>query len=86
MADGEKNRVTVDIYGKTYTIRGDAPTEWITQVAAYVDQKMRDIAGRHLYLDTAKIAVLAALNLADEYFRLKQEHETLLQMLDEEGK
>lgn len=86
MADGEKNRVTVNIYGKTYTVRGNAPAEWIAKVANYVDQKMRDIAGRHVYLDTTKIAVLAALNLADEYFRLKKEYEELLQLLDEEGK
>jgi len=86
VADGEKNRVSVDIYGKTYTIRGDAPAEWITQVAGYVDQKMRDISGKHLYLDTTKIAVLAALNVADEYFRLKKEYDELLQLLEEEGK
>lgn len=85
MADGEKNRVTVEIFGKTYTIRGDAPAEWIHEVAAYVDQKMRVIADKHLYLDTTKIAVLTALNLADEYFRLKEEYEELLQLIDEEG-
>lgn len=86
MADGEKNRVTVNIYGKTYTVRGEAPADWITRVAGYVDQKMRDIAGRHLYLDTTKIAVLAALNIADEYFRLKKEYDEFLQLLDEERK
>ena len=85
MADGEKNRVTVEIFGKTYTIRGDASAEWIHEVAAYVDQKMRVIADKHLYLDTTKIAVLTALNLADEYFRLKEEYEELLQLIDEEG-
>lgn len=52
-------------------------------VAGYVDDKMRKIASANPRLDTNKLAVLAALNMADEYFRLRLEYEELIKLLEE---
>ena len=65
----DKIKVHVKIYGSEYTIAGDMPEEHIRNVAEYVDSKMREI-GRELGSASANtLAVLAAINAADEYLR-----------------
>lgn len=56
----------VEIFGSVYTIRGSENGEHLQELAAIVDRKMREIAGQVATVDTGKIAILAALNLADE--------------------
>lgn len=80
------NRVKVQIYGEDYYIKGSAPSEYIKQVAAYVDQKIADLSQGHANLSTTKIAVLAALNITDELFKLNKEYEEFLSLLDSETK
>jgi cell division protein ZapA len=55
-------------------------------VAGYVDDKMRQISAANPRLDTNKLAVLAALNMADEYFRLRMEYEELIKLLEQSAK
>lgn len=54
-------------------------------VAGYVDDRMNEIAKGNHRLDTAKIAVLTAVNIADEYIRLQQEYQELLRLLQEDA-
>ena len=69
MAD-EKGVVSVDIFGSQYTIKkGSEDSDYIVRVAAYVDQKMREINERLPVASVAKVAVLTSLNLADELFK-----------------
>ncbi|WP_139491621.1 cell division protein ZapA [Brevibacillus dissolubilis] len=82
----DKNRLTVEIYGQQYRLTGKASTSHMRMVAGYVDDKMREIAQGNLRLDTAKIAVLACVNMADEHFRLRQEYEELLRLLQEDAR
>jgi cell division protein ZapA len=82
----ETNRIRVIIYGQEYQIRGEASVDHIRQVAALVDNKMRDIASINPRLDLHRLAVLAAVNIADEFFRLRQEYEDLLRALEAEAK
>ena len=63
--------VTVEIGGHRYPIRSDLDPEYVATLAAYVDERMQ-AAARETTPDTARIAVLAALNIADEYFRCRQ--------------
>ena len=66
----EKGVVHVDIFGSQYTIRkGSEDSEYIVRVAAYVDQKMREINEKLPVASVAKVAVLTSLNLADELFK-----------------
>jgi cell division protein ZapA len=68
--------VTVEINGQRYPIRSHLDAEYIAQLAVYVDQKMQ-LAQRECPTgDTLRLAVLAALNIADEYFRIKDEDAT----------
>ena len=62
--------VTVDIHGQRYPIRSSLDAAYVAELAAYVDEKMRLALRESPAGDTLKLAVLAALNIADEYFRL----------------
>ncbi len=72
-----KNEVHVQIFGTSYTIRGEADQEYIQRVAGYVDQKMREINEKLPVASLAKVAVLASLNLADELFQERAERKRL---------
>lgn len=63
--------VTVEIGGQRYPIRSSLDAAYVTQLAAYVDQKMQLAARETTSGDTLKVAVLAALNVADELFRAR---------------
>lgn len=81
MAD-EQERVIVEIYGEKHVIRGKESAEHIIKVAREVDKKMRLIAQRMPRLAVHQIAILAALNLADELEKLREEQETLMQLIE----
>ena len=68
--------VHVEIHGHRYPIRSGLAADYVAELAAYVDEKMRLAARESPAGDTLKIAVLAALNIADEFFRACDEVET----------
>ena len=68
--------VSVDIYDQTYHLRAPDP-EYIERLANTVDAKMRAVSANSNTVDSLRVAVLAALNIADELMRL-QEHCRLL--------
>lgn len=59
--------IRVEIYDQVYNIRGDLDEAYVRQLAQYVDAKMRSLASQTQTIDSLRLAVLAALNLADEY-------------------
>lgn len=61
--------VTVEIHGQRYPIRSSLDAAYVAELAAYVDEKMRLALKECPSGDTLKVAVLAALNIADEFFR-----------------
>lgn len=63
--------VPVEILGLRYPIRSALDPSYVTELAAYVDAKMMAAADESGHEDSLKIAVLAALNLADELFRAR---------------
>ena len=67
--------IRVEIYNQTYNIRSDGDTEYIIQLAEFVDSRMREISSGTLTVDSLKVAILAALHIADELHRLKNMHE-----------
>ena len=62
----KKNKVTVKIYGQEYTIAGDTPREHIMRVADYVNTKMHEIARALPAGSVSSLAVLSAVNVADD--------------------
>jgi cell division protein ZapA len=80
----ENNVIRVTIYGTEYPVRGESDVEYIRQVAEYVDRKMNEVDRNTSAKSTLKVAILAALNIADELFREKAEKESLVQRFEEE--
>jgi cell division protein ZapA len=70
-------KIQVEIFGQTYQIRAGADPEYIKTIARYVDLKMREIASGTPTVDSLKIAVLAALNITDEFFQLRRQKQDL---------
>src|SRR5437879_9664420 len=71
LKDAQQGSVRVEIFDQAYNLRGSDP-EYILKLAEYVDAKMRAVAEATNTIDTARLAVLAALNIADEYHLLKR--------------
>jgi cell division protein ZapA len=78
----EAQSIRVIIYDQEYLMRGDLNAEYIQMLAKYVDAKMRSIAERTRTVDTLRVAMLAALNVADEYHQLKARYEKVTQQMD----
>lgn len=81
--DNKKNKVTVEVYGESYALKGNIEDERVKMIAGLVDDKMRAIAKINPRLSPTKIAVLAALNLAEDYLRLESDYSQLVQMVRE---
>jgi cell division protein ZapA len=69
--DSANTSVRVEIFDQAYNLRGSDP-EYILKLAEYVDSKMRAVAEATNTIDTVRLAVLAALNIADEYHLLQR--------------
>ncbi|MCM3739907.1 cell division protein ZapA [Oceanobacillus luteolus] len=78
MTEPDKNRITVEIYNKTYTIMGDEPASHVKLVADLVDQKMNEIRRHNGHLDTTRLAVLTAVNTMNDYVKLKADYAKLV--------
>jgi cell division protein ZapA len=70
MADGQV--IPVEISGQRYPIRSSLDPEYVSQLATYVDEKMRAAADTAPTGDSLRLAVLTALNIADELFRARE--------------
>jgi cell division protein ZapA len=68
--------VHVEIFDQTYSVTAGADSEHIRAVAKYVDDEMREVSRAGGAVDSVRIAVLAALNIADECFRLRAQVES----------
>ena len=79
-----KVTVKLNIYGEEYPVKSEADIAYIEQVGLYVDKKMKEVAEKLPQYSTSKVAVLAALNIADELFKERQEKEK--QLLEVEQK
>ncbi|WP_227765757.1 cell division protein ZapA [Zhaonella formicivorans] len=78
-----KNRVSVNIYNSEYVVRANEPSDYIEMLAALVDRKMRQIGQRNPNMPVSKVAVLTALNLADELCKLQEDYDALVKLIEE---
>ena len=62
----------IEIYGQRYTIKGRASEAYVKELAGFVDRKMREISRASKIDSTTKVAILAALNIADEFFQQRE--------------
>lgn len=86
MAEEKNNqpseRVVVEIYGNSYPLKTDNPQE-LKKLAVAVDKKMKAMSRSVRSFDDRKIAVLTALQIAEEYYQLKKDYDELIDLLDE---
>ena len=75
-APQERQSVAVDIYDQVYHLRGTDPA-YIEQLAQVVDSKMRAVSALGNTVDSLRVAVLAALNIADELANLRARYDSL---------
>ena len=73
MSDAPKNGIdastAVTIFGRTYHLRGGGDSAYVSELASLVDKRMREVATATGTADTLKVAILASLNIADDYLR-----------------
>ena len=72
MADKD-TLVHVEIFGQEYAVRGGDDPAYVEKLAAFVDDRMKEISRTSGAVDSLRIAVLAALNVADECFHLRED-------------
>jgi len=77
-----KKALDVEILGQKFTISSDAEENYMLKVAGYVDGKMQELMRSSKPVAKSNVAMLAALNIADEYHRLKDAHDSILHRLD----
>jgi cell division protein ZapA len=73
--DVKYDSTSVEIFGQTYNVRGEGDPDYLAELARFVDSRMREVAAEVATVDTAKIAILAALNIADEFSRYRKQRE-----------
>jgi len=67
--------IHVEIFGQTYAVKAGADPAYVEKLAAFVDEQMKEVSRATGAVDSVRIAILAALNLADECFRLRRDLE-----------
>ena len=83
MAAKEPEGIRVVIFDQEYFIRGQLDEAYIQKLGEFLDGRMRAIAGRTRTVDSMRIAVLAALNIADEFHQIKARYEEKTRRVDE---
>lgn len=78
-----KKALDVTIMGQKFTISSDAEEGYMLKVADYVDVKMQELMRAPKASAKSNVAMLAALNIADEYHRLKDAHDAVMSKLDQ---
>jgi cell division protein ZapA len=86
MGEDSEKVTTVRIFNQTYNVRSENEPEYIQKLATLLDSKMAEISKLTPTVDTVRVAVLAALNMTDEYFLAQSRLEALKQEVDERGR
>ncbi len=77
--------ITVKIFGREYKIKGHADKDYIEEMAKYVDEKMRELSGNSSLPSQDTLAILAALNIADELFQQRGQLSGTFSSVDEKA-
>lgn len=84
--DNEKNILKVNIFGTEYPLRVSANLEYVQRIADYVDIKMREVQAAKPNRPIHQIAILAALNIADELLQQRETAKRKLSHFEERAK
>jgi len=81
---GIKYKVTVEVFGENYSLKSDIELDRVIKVAALVDERMKKISKANLCLSPNRVAVLAALTIAEDFLQLEHSYKELVKMVEEE--
>ena len=86
MSEENKN-ITVNIYGQDYVLKSTADNEYINKIAEYINSKMKEIESSGLDPNSQqlKIAVLSAMNIADELFQSLEKNSSIISTIQTKG-
>lgn len=84
MENKNKQITEVVIFGETYKILNDASSECTQSLAKFVDEKLKEISQNTSIVSPVKVAILAALNIADELFKIKEDLDTNTEIIQKE--
>ena len=76
--------IPVEIFGRVYHVRAEDDKQYVLNLAKMIHDKMTEVDRATNTIDSVRVAVLAALNLADEYCRLKKKYENRILELEAE--
>jgi cell division protein ZapA len=83
---GTERLVEIKVFGQTYTVKTDAEEDHIQEVARYVNEKMGEVLKKTRSVSTLNVAILTALNIADDLLREKEKRIALLQEVESKSK
>lgn len=83
---GKERLVEIKVFGQTYTVKTDAEEDHIQAVARYVNEKMDEVLKKTRSVSSLNVAILTALNIADELLREKGKRIALLQEVEMKSK
>lgn len=77
-----KKSVEVSILGQKFQIRSESDDTYVTQIAGFVDKKMGEVIQSTKSVASLNVAILAAMNIADEYFKFRQDKDQRFKTLE----
>jgi cell division protein ZapA len=83
---GMERLVEIKILGQTYTVKTDADEDYIQEVARYVNEKMDEVLKKTRSVSTLNVAILTALNIADDLLKEREKRKGLLQEVENKTK
>lgn len=86
MDGDQENLVRVSIFGQEYTVKAKADSEYIADVASYVDKQMREVEDNLSSTQSGmRIAILAAMGITDDLFSAKRERDSLVEQVEDKA-
>jgi len=83
---GKERLVEIKVFGQTYTVKTDAEEDHIQEVARYVNEKMDEVLKKTRSVSTMNVAILTALNIADDLLKEKERRIALLREIETKSK
>jgi cell division protein ZapA len=83
---GKERLVEIKVFGQTYTVKTDAEEEHIQRVARHVNEKMDEVTRNTKSVSSLSVAILTALNIADDLIREREKRIALLQEVEKKSK
>ena len=83
---GNEKLVEIKVFGQTYTVKTDAEENYIQEVAKYVNEKMDEVLKKTKSVSTLNVAILTALNIADDLLKERRKRVALLREIEARSK